>query len=143
MKNKLMPLMISGLLISFSALSQTSDSATHPKLSAFRQLKANSQAANDSAVAASMTATNNVIDNSATTPAAPAATTGISKKTNAPTAIVNNPAPVTRIQEQPAPVATPQQAHVYIDTRLGSSTPQYDTYKKNNYGAGSVTTSPK
>ena len=43
MKNKFMPLMISGLLISFSALSQTSDSVAHPKLNAFRQLKANSQ----------------------------------------------------------------------------------------------------
>ena len=31
----------------------------------------------------------------------------------------------------------------YMDTRLGSSTPQYDTWEKNNNGAGSVTTSPK
>lgn len=28
----------------------------------------------------------------------------------------------------------------YIDTRLGSSSPLYDTYEKNAYGAGSVTT---
>lgn len=31
---------------------------------------------------------------------------------------------------------------IYRDTRLGSSSPMYDTYKKNNNGAGSVTTNP-
>ncbi len=31
----------------------------------------------------------------------------------------------------------------YMDTRLGSSTQAYDTWKKNNNGAGSVTTSAK
>ncbi|KAA9037188.1 hypothetical protein FW778_17320 [Ginsengibacter hankyongi] len=46
--------------------------------------------------------------------------------------------PVQRIvQPQRAPTQP------YMDTRLGSSTPQYDTWKKNNNGAGSVTTSPK
>lgn len=30
----------------------------------------------------------------------------------------------------------------YNRNRLGSSAPQYDTYQKNNYGAGSVTTDP-
>lgn len=30
----------------------------------------------------------------------------------------------------------------YRDTRLGSSSPQYDTYQKNDNGAGSVTTNP-
>jgi len=32
--------------------------------------------------------------------------------------------------------------HTYRDTRLGSSSPYYNTYEKNNYGAGSVTTNP-
>lgn len=32
---------------------------------------------------------------------------------------------------------------IYRDTRLGSSEKKYDTYKKNDNGAGSVTTSPK
>ena len=43
------------------------------------------------------------------------------------------------------PIVQPQRAPTepYMDTRLGSSTPQYDTWKKNNNGAGSVTTSPK
>ena len=32
---------------------------------------------------------------------------------------------------------------IYRDTRLGSSTKKYNTYKKNDNGAGAVTTSPK
>lgn len=45
--------------------------------------------------------------------------------------------PVQKIvPPRPAP-STP------LDTRLGSSTPAYDTWKKNNNGAGSVTTSVK
>jgi hypothetical protein len=30
----------------------------------------------------------------------------------------------------------------YHDTRLGSSSPMYNTYRKNDYGAGSVTNNP-
>lgn len=43
-------------------------------------------------------------------------------------------------QQQKNEILQPQ---IYRDTRLGSSTSQYDTYKKNDYGAGAVTTSPK
>ena len=32
--------------------------------------------------------------------------------------------------------------HIYRDTRLGSSSPRYNTYKKNDYGAGAITTNP-
>jgi hypothetical protein len=45
------------------------------------------------------------------------------------------------VQEKVQPQHAP--THPYIDTRLGSSTPQYDTWEKNSNGAGSVTTSPK
>lgn len=31
---------------------------------------------------------------------------------------------------------------LYRDTRLGSSSPKYNTYKKNDYGAGAVTNNP-
>ncbi len=31
---------------------------------------------------------------------------------------------------------------IYRDTRLGSSSPLYNTYQKNDYGAGAVTTNP-
>lgn len=32
---------------------------------------------------------------------------------------------------------------IYRDTRLGSSEKKYNTYKKNDNGAGAITTSPK
>ncbi len=38
---------------------------------------------------------------------------------------------------------TKDTSKIYRDTRLGSSEPQYNTYKKNKNGAGAVTTSPK
>lgn len=42
------------------------------------------------------------------------------------------------IRPQSAPPPPP-----YMDTRLGSSSKLYDTWEKNNNGAGAVTTSPK
>jgi hypothetical protein len=36
----------------------------------------------------------------------------------------------------------PTKTVMYRDTRLGSSSPQYNTYKKNDNGAGAVTTNP-
>lgn len=54
-------------------------------------------------------------------------------------AVVTVTAPVPKIVPKPkAPPPTP-----YMDTRLGSSSPQYDTWEKNNNGAGSVTTQSK
>lgn len=51
--------------------------------------------------------------------------------------------------DQTYPVSTPiknynvpQKAHIYRDTRLGSSSPYYNTYEKNDNGAGAVTTNP-
>jgi hypothetical protein len=73
---------------------------------------------------------------SATTPTetvkpAISTTTSINKPT-----IVTPNIPTQKISSQPPPPP-------YRDTRLGSSTKQYDTWEKNNNGAGSVTTSPK
>jgi len=68
--------------------------------------------------------------------------TTISAPTTTP--VVNKPDTVTAripVQEKVQPQRAP--THPYIDTRLGSSTPQYDTWEKNSNGAGSVTTSPK
>jgi hypothetical protein len=42
-----------------------------------------------------------------------------------------------KIQDEPADKPT-----MYRDTRLGSSSPLYDTYEKNDYGAGAITTNP-
>lgn len=61
-----------------------------------------------------------------------------SNSVTAPTAVTVT-APAPKIVSQPkAPPEPP-----YMDTRLGSSSPQYDTWKKNNNGAGSVTTQSK
>ena len=68
--------------------------------------------------------------------------TALSAPTTTP--VVNKPDTATSripVPEKVQPRRAP--THPYIDTRLGSSTPQYDTWKKNNNGAGSVTTSPK
>ena len=64
-------------------------------------------------------------------PAMTTTTTTINKPT-----IVAPKIPTQRISSQPPPSP-------YRDTRLGSSTKQYDTWEKNSNGAGSVTTSPK
>ena len=42
-----------------------------------------------------------------------------------------------------APITNVAPPPPIMDTRLGSSTKAYDTWQKNNNGAGSVTTSPK
>ncbi|MEO8853669.1 MAG: hypothetical protein ABI359_07820 [Ginsengibacter sp.] len=36
----------------------------------------------------------------------------------------------------------PSKTHIYRDTRLGGSSPLYNTYKKNDYGAGAITNNP-
>lgn len=36
----------------------------------------------------------------------------------------------------------PSTNSIYRDTRLGGSSPLYNTYKKNDYGAGAITTDP-
>jgi hypothetical protein len=42
----------------------------------------------------------------------------------------------------PAQKSSVSDQHIYRDTRLGSSSPLYDTYEKNDRGAGAVTTNP-
>ena len=66
------------------------------------------------------------------------------------TTSIVKPAPPSIIKAAPTTVTAPERKvnsgpapSLYRDTRLGSSTPQYDTWEKNNNGAGSVTTSPK
>jgi hypothetical protein len=80
---------------------------------------------------------------SVTTPAMastniPTITTQATDTSNAvskPTAAIVQ-SPVQKVQASPP-------SPPYMDTRLGSSTKQYDTWEKNANGAGSVTTSPK
>jgi hypothetical protein len=56
--------------------------------------------------------------------------------------------PVSAVVVQPAQKKTQIQppakpTSIYMDTRLGSSSPLYDTYEKNSNGAGSITSMPK
>ena len=63
------------------------------------------------------------------------------------TVVNNTPPPAAETKTSPVPVTpapvqqTPENT-IYRDTRLGSSSPLYNTYEKNNNGAGSVTTNP-
>lgn len=68
-----------------------------------------------------------------------AARTASSTTISKPAAVTVN-APVQKPAPQPAPGVTPSSL---FTTRLGSSSPQYDTWKKNDDGAGSVTTQSK
>lgn len=52
-------------------------------------------------------------------------------------ALSKNPAPQVSVSQMPV-----SQNHIYRDTRLGSSSPAYQTYKENDNGAGSVTNNP-
>lgn len=54
-------------------------------------------------------------------------------------AMVTVTAPAQKVVSQPKEPPPPP----YMDTRLGSSSPQYNTWEKNNNGAGSVTTQSK
>lgn len=60
----------------------------------------------------------------------------------------NSSSPTKNYTNQPAatptlPVIPPENNNtIYRDTRLGSSSPLYNTYKKNDNGAGAVTTNP-
>ena len=61
-----------------------------------------------------------------------------SNSVTAPTTVTVTAPPPKIIPQPKGPPEEP-----YMDTRLGSSSPQYDTWKKNNNGAGSVTTQSK
>lgn len=157
MKTKIIPLSILGILISLSALSQTTENSSHPKLDAFRKLKQNSREAvvsDTSATPKVNTATgNNIKTSNDSSPSSTATgnsttTSNNSSPTSSSPIVTGNKTISTNnagTQNQPnPPVQTmPAQKQIYMDTRLGSSTKQYDTYEKNNNGAGSVTTSPK
>ncbi|MDP4285138.1 MAG: hypothetical protein Q8891_11990 [Bacteroidota bacterium] len=45
-------------------------------------------------------------------------------------------------KKMPSPANSVSNSPIYRDTRLGSSSPLYNTYKKNDYGAGAITTNP-
>jgi cytoskeletal protein RodZ len=164
MQNKIITLLISFVvLFSLQGFSQTPEKSNHPLLDKYYPQKQNTDTNKTVTTATKPVPETNAAPPVATTPVvtpavitttAPAVitTTTVSTSPAAVTATpavatapaVNKPDTVTtrlpvqaKVQTQPAP--TPQ----LFDTRLGSSSPLYDTWKKNNNGAGSVTTSPK
>lgn len=57
--------------------------------------------------------------------------------------VIFNTAPQVRSSVIPAIKSkTNTESRMYRPTRLGSSSPVYNTYEKNDYGAGAVTTNP-
>ena len=139
MRNKFFNLaVILLLLFSLQGFSQTTEKSKHPLLDKYYpQLQNNdtNKAVTTQIKPAPETKTTPVVT-SATVPAlttSPAMNTTTS--INKPTTVTVQPPPVQKVPAQPG--------SLYRETRLGSSTPQYDTWEKNNNGAGSVTTSPK
>ena len=59
------------------------------------------------------------------------------------TTTIDKPTIITPQASPTQKIATSLPTSIYNGTRLGSSTKQYDTWEKNNNGAGSVTTSSK
>jgi len=78
-----------------------------------------------------------------TTAATHAITTDSTTLTTAPVTgtIASKPVPVAR--QAPVQQNKSYDPNSLYDTRLGSSSPLYDTYEKNSNGAGTVTISPK
>ena len=133
------------VLFSLQGFSQTTEKSNHPLLDKYYPQKQNT----DTNIAVTTqikpvperkpapAVTTTTIVPAVTTKPAVTTTPAITTATtiNKPTT-VRAQTPVQKVQTQPAPPP-------YMDTRLGSSTKQYDTWEKNNNGAGSVTTSPK
>jgi hypothetical protein len=161
-------LLIFGALFSLRGLSQTTEKSDHPLLDKYypqpqktdtnktitNQIKSVSQIKSAPSVSNITTPSTKPVVTTTIIPAdttsiTPAATTTAVSSVTTTSAITTTNADVTTIPHLTRPPVQvkvqPQRApgHPYIDTRLGSSTPQYDTWEKNNNGAGSVTTSPK
>ena len=156
------------LLFCLGGFSQSTDKSLHPLLDKYypqpeapdtnkavsSQIKSSSQlnlspgktvSAKTSTPAFNPTAVTIFADT--TGPATTQSVTTIPAMTPAPvltsTSSVNKPTIVTvNIPVQKKVSVQPAQGPP-LDMRLGSSTKQYDTWQKNNNGAGSVTTSPK
>jgi len=83
--------------------------------------------------------TTSAVSNTSVSVDTAATRTASSNTITKPTTVTVN-APVQKTAPQPASGVTPSSL---FTTRLGSSSPQYDTWKKNDDGAGSVTTQSK
>jgi len=161
-------LIIFVVLFSLQGFSQTTEKSAHPLLDKYYPQKQSAPASTVEAAPAEpvspvnpVTATKQITNTKTVTAVTDTTTIEKPLKTTvsvSPTKIISEtkPAPVvtdsialnklvkTPLAEpvpkknQPKPAGNP-----YMDTRLGSSSPLYDTYEKNNNGAGSVTTGAK
>ncbi len=113
MKNKIILLIIAGFLISFSGFSQATSKPTHTKLNKLKGSNGNTSLQSKS------------------------------KDTSVKSGQIKSKSGANKKQLAKNPQTIPAKKKMYRDTRLGSSSKLYNTYKKNKYGAGAVTTSPK
>ncbi len=156
MRNRIMALILIFIaLFSFAGYSQTTETSKHPLLDKYyprneadtnkavtTEIRPFEPQAVPSTTTPVSTTTNVTI--TPTTPAVNNSSMANNTPVDTASVTVNKPATAT-IQAPPAQPAQPKPPAppLYRDTRLGSSTKQYDTWEKNNNGAGSVTTSPK
>jgi hypothetical protein len=121
MKTKLIPLLLFGFLVSYKGSCQVSARSSHPKLDSFYSLKEETSGQKNGSK-------NKVIsqDNIST----------------GDQLIAGTPARGTNAKAKNKPAHSTHHHTMYRDTRLGSSSKLYDTYKKNDYGAGAITTNP-
>ncbi len=155
MQSKILKLSVTFVvLFSLQGFSQTTDKSQHPLLDKYYPQKQNPNAIKTVTTRAKSAPETNHVPEAKPVSAKPVAKTNQVSETKpvyktkqkpalANTTVINkssnytSPVPVQK-EVQTKPAAIPMR-----DTRLGSSSPLYDTYEKNNNGAGSVTTSPK
>ena len=117
-------IIVSCLLLSKVNFSQTVTKSNHPKLDSLFQRSSNNTNSTENSYASVKTVTGKSSLNDASK---------IWNSSSAGNKMVFTNTGGTDNATQP----------IYRDTRLGSSSPLYNTYEKNDYGAGAVTTSPK
>ena len=144
--------------ISLAAYSQTTEPSKHPLLDKYYPQPKNDNQPKASTTTVPTATYKEPAANATVTPVAPPTTpaaseTPLTSPEPVPTVSTTAPAiaPATTLNK-PAPIAPPAAVKkaagqpgpsLYSETRLGSSTKQYDTWEKNKNGAGSVTTSNK
>ncbi len=121
MKTKLIPLLLFGFLFSHKDYCQVAARSFHPKLDSFYHLKKQNTrqiniSKNNNSSENSVSSTRQLISGALSTQ--------------------------NTLQPENKPAHSVQRHTMYRDTRLGSSSKMYDTYEKNDYGAGAITTNP-
>ncbi len=147
--------------LGFTGFSQETEESLHPKLDKYYKIN------DPPPPPATKTSTTIILTNGPSASSLPA-TVGTINGVNAPQSTVpvpveakselpeagpqSEPVPETVIVVSPPPPpparptvapSQPSDNALYGENRLGSSTPQYGTYKTNSNGTGSVTTTPK